>query len=92
MVRETFTSRVTLDSPERITIAYKKGPFSRLSNIWQFTPLDGGQKTEIDFQLDFEFRSRVFQKLIGLLFEEAVRRMVAAFEARAADLYGKSSN
>ena len=88
MVREQFTSRVTLEKPGYIKVGYKKGPFRHLSNTWRFTPRDGGKETEIDFYLEFEFRSRVLQKLIGMLFEEAVRRMVAAFEARAADLYG----
>ena len=90
MVREKFTSRVTLNKPDRIEVAYLKGPFSTLSNIWRFTPVKDGDQTEINFSLDFEFRSRVIQKLIGVLFEEAVRRMVAAFEARARDLYGSS--
>ena len=89
MVREQFTSRVTLDNPDRIEVAYKKGPFSTLSNIWRFNPANSGKHTEIEFHLEFEFRSRVLQKLIGVLFEEAVRRMVAAFETRAEDLYGK---
>ena len=91
MVREQFTSRVTLERPDKIIVGYKKGPFSRLSNTWQFKPLDESQNTEINFHLEFEFRSRVLQKLIGLLFEEAVHRMVAAFEARAVDLYGPST-
>ena len=88
MVREKFTSRVTLYRPDKIVVGYKKGPFSRLSNTWRFKSLEDDQKTEINFHLEFEFRSRVLQKLIGLLFEEAVHRMVAAFEARAIDLYG----
>lgn len=88
MVREKFTSRVTLFDPDRIEVAYKKGPFRELSNTWKFNPIDGGEKTEVDFHLAFEFRSRVLQKLIGVLFEEAVHRMVAAFESRAEDLYG----
>ncbi|MDG2321519.1 MAG: type II toxin-antitoxin system RatA family toxin [Rhodospirillaceae bacterium] len=90
MVREKFTSRVTLNKPDRIEVAYLKGPFSTLSNIWRFTPVKDGDQTEINFSLDFEFSSRVIQKLIGVLFEEAVRRMVAAFEARASYLYGSS--
>ncbi len=89
MVREKFTSRVTLHNPDFIEVAYKKGPFKTLSNTWRFNPLDEGRQTEIDFHLEFEFRSRVLQKLIGVLFEEAVRRMVAAFEGRADQLYGK---
>ena len=87
MVRERFTSRVTLARPHRIDVAYTEGPFRYLNNHWVFTDLDNGS-CEIDFFVDFEFRSALLQKLIGLLFNEAVRRMVAAFEARARQLYG----
>ena len=63
------------------------GPFKHLTNHWLFEPTaDGGCR--IDFYVDFEFRSRMLQKLIGVLFHEAVRRMVGAFEARAQKLYG----
>jgi len=89
MVREKFTSRVTLSRPNGLDVAYKEGPFSTLSNTWRFNPIYNGEATEVDFHLEFEFRSRVLHKLIGLLFEEAVRRMVAAFEARAERIYGK---
>jgi len=89
MVRERFTSRVTLDRPNRIDVAYTHGPLSHLNNHWVFHPHEDG--CLIDFYVDFEFRSRVLQKLIGALFNEAVKRMVGAFEARAADLYGKDT-
>ena len=86
MVREQFTSRVILTPYERIVVSYLKGPFQHLENRWQFNAVDGG--TRVDFSLQFEFRSALLQTLIGALFEEAVRRMVAAFEARANKLYG----
>src|SRR5581483_12048034 len=87
MVRERFTSRVALNRPERIDVAYSEGPFRYLNNHWVFLPqADGG--CVIDFFVDFEFRSRMLQKLIEVLFHEAVRRMVSAFEARARALYG----
>lgn len=87
-IRERFTSRVTLDRPGmRIDVAYLDGPFRYLNNHWIFNEIsDGG--CEIDFFVDFEFRSRILQKLIGVLFNEAVRRMVGAFEKRADALYG----
>ena len=91
MVREKFTSRVTLDPPNGITVEYLDGPFAHLTNAWTFQPAAGGKGTEVIFHLEFEFRSRLLQKLIGVLFEEAVRRMVAAFEARADRLYGAVS-
>jgi coenzyme Q-binding protein COQ10 len=74
-IREKFTSEVTLDRPGmRVDVAYRDGPFKYLNNHW----------------IDFEFRSRLLQKVIGLLFNEAVRRMVSAFEARADQLYGRN--
>lgn len=87
MVRERFTSRVELDRPHRIHVSYTEGPFRYLNNHWTFTPQPGGG-CRIDFHVDFEFRSRMLQKVIEVLFNEAVRRMVAAFEARARQLYG----
>jgi coenzyme Q-binding protein COQ10 len=87
MVRERFTSRVTLDRPRRIDVAYTEGPLRYLNNHWIFRDLPEGG-CEIDFFVDFEFRSAILQKIIGVLFNEAVRRMVSAFETRARQLYG----
>src|SRR5665213_2655723 len=87
MVRERFTSRVTLRRPDKIDVAYSEGPFRYLDNHWTFEPQPDGSCI-IDFYVDFEFRSRMLQRLIGVLFSEAVRRMVGAFEGRARQLYG----
>ena len=84
--RESFTSRVTLHYPDRIDVRYEKGPFKYLNNHWLFNPVDTG--TEVDFFVDFEFHSRILQAAIGLVFNEAVRRMVAAFHKRAIAVYG----
>ncbi|MBV8779504.1 MAG: type II toxin-antitoxin system RatA family toxin [Alphaproteobacteria bacterium] len=86
MFRERFTSHVKLDPPARIDVAYAEGPFRYLNNHWIFERLPAGCR--IDFFVDFEFKSRLLQKVIEVLFGEAVRRMVAAFEARARQLYG----
>jgi coenzyme Q-binding protein COQ10 len=86
MIRERFTSRVGLDPPRRIDVEYAEGPFRYLNNRWIFEPVPGGCR--IDFFVDFEFKSRLLQKLIEMLFHEAVRRMVGAFEGRARQLYG----
>lgn len=87
MIRERFTSHVTLDpAGGRIDVSYAEGPIKYLNNHWLFLPHPGG--CEIDFFVDFEFRSRILRKVMGALFHEAVKRMVSAFEARAADLYG----
>ena len=87
--RERFTSRVSLDRPRRIDVAYADGPFRYLNNHWVFEDVPGGCR--IDFFVDFEFKSRLMQKVIEVLFSEAVRRMVGAFERRARHLYGVPS-
>jgi len=88
--RERFTSRVELDPPGlRIDVAYAEGPFKYLRNHWVFEPHNEG--CMIDFFVDFEFHSRILQKVIRTLFNEAVQRMVSAFEARAHALYGESA-
>ena len=69
---------------------YTEGPLRYLNNHWSFEPKDGG--CVIDFFVDFEFKSMILQKLIGALFNEAVKRMVGAFESRAHALYGQSGS
>ena len=86
MLREKFTSCVTLTPKERIDVEYLDGPFSYLENRWFFIDKDDG--CEIDFFIDFEFRSILLRRLMEPLFHEAVRRMVRAFEKRAAERYG----
>jgi len=87
--RERFTSHVRLDPPRRIDVTYSEGPFRYLDNHWTFDKVPGGCR--LDFFVDFEFKSRILQRVIELLFHEAVRRMVAAFEGRARVLYGAPS-
>ena len=85
--RERFTSKVKLNKPDRIDVEYSDGPFRYLNNHWKFEHNEDGSTT-IDFYVDFEFRSRLMQTMIGAVFNEAVKRMVHAFEQRAHDLYG----
>jgi coenzyme Q-binding protein COQ10 len=86
MFRETFTSVVTFAHPERIDVTYVRGPLRHLTNRWQFAPDPKG--CLVDFYVDFAFRSRLLEGLIGTVFGEAVSRMVGAFEVRADALYG----
>ena len=86
--RETYTSKVTLERPDLIHVQYVDGPFRRLTNHWRFEPEDGGRATTIDFYIDFEFRSALMQKVATMAFNEAVKRMVGAFERRADQVYG----
>ncbi len=84
--RESFTSRVTLVHPSRVRVHYEHGPFRYLNNQWDFTDVPGGSR--VDFFVDFEFRSRLLRAAIGVVFNEAVQRMVNAFLKRARDQYG----
>jgi coenzyme Q-binding protein COQ10 len=84
--RESFTSRVTLERPHKIQVRYENGPFRYLNNQWVFIPDPNG--VQVDFWVDFEFRSKLLQRAIGVVFNEAVRRMVGAFLKRARDVYG----
>jgi coenzyme Q-binding protein COQ10 len=84
--RESFTSRVALERPRRIRVVYENGPFKYLNNQWVFAP--NGTGAVVDFWVDFEFRSKLLQRAIGLVFNEAVKRMVSAFLKRAEDVYG----
>ena len=86
MFKERFTSFVDLDRDAlEIHVEYAEGPFKYLKNEWKFNPHPDG--CEIDFYVDFEFRSRILQTVIESLFTEAVKRMVRAFEGRADALY-----
>ena len=90
-LREKFTSRVTKRRPEEIKVHYVDGPLKDLDNRWLFRQLpDGG--CEIDFAVDFTFKNRIFEALAGQYFDRAFRKMVAAFEARADELYGNNSS
>lgn len=88
MIRERYTSKVTLDRPGAIEVTYTYGPFRYLENRWRFNPHPDG--CQLEFFLEFEFKSRFLQRVIGALFNEAVRKMVSSFEGRARKLYGES--
>ena len=89
-LKETFTSRVKKDRPRQIDIDYIEGPLKYLHNHWKFRAVPGG--TEVDFCVDFAFRNRIFEALAGQMFDRALRRMIGAFETRAAALYGEGSS
>ncbi len=84
--REGFTSRVALERPHKVQVKYERGPFRYLNNQWLFDPDPAGCR--VSFWVDFEFRSRILQSAIGVVFNEAVRRMVNAFLKRARETYG----
>ena len=85
--RERFGSRVTLwPEARKIDTEYLDGPFRHLRSTWAFRDVPGG--CEVDFHVDFEFRNAILQGIIGVVFNEAMQRIVRAFERRAAELYG----
>ena len=93
-ITERYTSRVTPTPPEgdsegTINVDLVSGPFHHLTNHWRFIPKEGG--TEIQLALDFQFKSKMLNKLIGGLFGRACEKMIGAFMARAEALYGKAT-
>lgn len=88
--RERFATRVRRDGPAgRIEVDLLSGPFRRLKNTWTFTAgKDGG--TDVTFDIDFELKSRLLERLLAANFPSAVGRVMAAFDARAAELYGEA--
>jgi len=85
--REKFGSRVTLwPAQMRIETEYLDGPFKYMRSTWAFREAPGG--CEVDFFVDFEFRNAILQGIIGIVFNEAMHRIVRAFERRAGELYG----
>jgi coenzyme Q-binding protein COQ10 len=89
LVRETFTSKVTLDRPNlKILVEYLQGPFSTLQNRWTFEP-KADKACDVGFFIAYEFKSRMLAMLMGSMFDTAFQRFAAAFEKRADAIYGK---
>ncbi|MDP7141967.1 MAG: type II toxin-antitoxin system RatA family toxin [Alphaproteobacteria bacterium] len=86
MLREKFSSRVTALKPDHIHVEYLDGPMQHLSNHWRFLEEEDGSCT-IDFYVEFEFKNKLLQSVIETFFNEAVKKMVNAFEKRANELY-----
>lgn len=85
--RERFGSRVVLwPADKKIETEYLDGPFKYMISHWEF--VDTGNGCDVSFFVDFEFKNAVLQGIIGLVFNEAMQRIVRAFETRAEDLYG----
>lgn len=86
-ISESYTSRVTLTPHSAINVEMIQGPFEYLTNHWRFTPEKNG--TCIDFTLEFKFRSKLLERLMGSFFTRATEKMAEAFQTRAHELYGK---
>jgi coenzyme Q-binding protein COQ10 len=91
MIRQTFTSRATLDKANlKILVEYLDGPFRHMQNRWAFRPT-GEQACDVEFYIDYEFKSRTLALLMGAMFDNVFRRMASAFEQRADHVYGRKS-
>lgn len=92
-IRETFTTRVTLD-PELLRVhagnvpEYPAGPFKRIENTWAFRDA-GPTACDVDFMIGYDFKSFMLQALVGGLFDKVFRKYTEAFEARAHAIYGQ---
>lgn len=91
IIRETFTSRVTLHRPNlEILVEYLSGPFKRMHNRWTFHPA-GERACDVEFFITYEFKSRALAMLMGAMFDAAFRRFATAFERRADAVYGRKT-
>ena len=90
-ISESFTSRVHKERPRHVRVDYLDGPLKHLHNEWAFRD-DGQGGVLVDFEVEFQFKNRIFEMLAGQFFDKALRKMIGAFEARAATLYGASGS
>lgn len=92
-IRERFTTRVALDRGQNeILVEYVDGPFRHLRNRWRFRDIGDqaeAKRSEVEFFIDYEFRSRTLGALMGAVFDDAFRKFADAFEARADKVYGR---
>ncbi len=90
-LKERFSTRVRRDAPARqINVSLLSGPFRRLENQWRFVPTDDGA-TSVEFDIDFQFKSRLLEVLLKANFAHAVDRLMSCFEDRARSRYGETA-
>ena len=89
LIRESFTSQVLLKPEENvIDVKYLDGPFRYLDNRWTFKPVGDGSECDVEFFIDYEFKSRTLGLLMGTMFDLAFKKFSEAFEKRADQIYG----
>ena len=86
LIKETFTSKVTLVELNKVSSEAVSGPFKKMNNIWKIEYITD-KECEINLTIEFEFKSFILQNIIGKLFEKASKKMITAFEERAKQLY-----
>ena len=86
-LKERFATRVRRDmTGHQVDVALISGPFRKLANRWRFT--EEGDQTRVEFDIDFQFKSRLLDGLLAANFHHAVERLMTCFEDRAKALYG----
>ncbi|WP_176037387.1 type II toxin-antitoxin system RatA family toxin [Brucella tritici] len=89
LIRETFTSQVLLKPEDNvIDVKYLDGPFRYLDNRWTFKPVGDGNECDVEFFIDYEFKSRTLGLLMGTMFDLAFKKFSEAFEKRADQIFG----
>jgi coenzyme Q-binding protein COQ10 len=90
MVKETFATRVKLNAVKHtIEVGLLYGPFRKFRNHWRFLPTKDG--TKVEFEIDFEFKSRILDAILAANLHRAAEKLIGCFEARAKALYGATA-
>lgn len=90
-INESFTSKVSVYTPNKVTSIAIKGPFKKMNNIWEINYISKNT-CEVNLHIEFEFKSFLLQNIMGNLFENASKKMIIAFEERASNLYTNKIN
>jgi coenzyme Q-binding protein COQ10 len=78
--QESFTSDVTLVRPRQVLVRATEGPLEHLTNSWTFSP--AGDRTNVDFVIDFQFKSHLLDHFAAEMFQMAATKMMSAFQSR----------
>jgi len=97
-IHEKYTSKIILSPPKEekskceIQVQLIEGPFKSLNNQWAFEFDKEAKRTKVTFDIEFEFQSKLLQKMIGFMFESALVKMIGSFEERAKKIYSDPNN
>ncbi len=86
-VKQSFSTENTNTPPTSINMVLIEGPFKHLDGKWNFKPLRA-DACKIEFDLHYEFSSKVLEQLIGPVFNMIANSFVDSFCKRAEAVYG----
>jgi ribosome-associated toxin RatA of RatAB toxin-antitoxin module len=86
-VKSHFTTENDKIIPSSMKIRLIDGPFRQLEGSWKFTPLTDAA-CKVEFSLQYEFTSKIFEKIIGPVFSHIANTFVDSFVKRADQVYG----